>query len=133
MTETAPLGNPTVGLYLGSYGGPRGGLARRPFIYDPASFCCQRVHQGTAQGYLAHKKHPSPRTQNTPQSLRLNLETTYFTKLCSGSEAGSYSRLIDFVYHTTLGLKVITRKEEKKRRTEFSMESPVMNRESVLY
>jgi len=27
--------------------------------------------------------------------------------MCSGSEAGSYLRLIDFVYHSTLGLGVI--------------------------
>ena len=26
---------------------------------------------------------------------------------CSGSEAGSYLRLVDFVYHSTLGLRVI--------------------------
>ena len=31
----------------------------------------------------------------------------YFTEMCSGSEAGSYLRLIDFVYHSTLGLRVI--------------------------
>ena len=30
-----------------------------------------------------------------------------FTEICSGSEAGSYLRLIDFVYHSTLGLRVI--------------------------
>jgi len=35
----------------------------------------------------------------------------YFTEMCSGSEAGSYLRLIAFVYHTTLGLRVI--KKEK--------------------
>ena len=35
----------------------------------------------------------------------------YFTEMCSGSEAGSYLRLIDFVYHSTLGLRVI--KERK--------------------
>ena len=29
----------------------------------------------------------------------------------SGSEAGSYLRLIDFVYHSTLGLRVMKRKE----------------------
>ena len=34
--------------------------------------------------------------------------------MCSGSEAGSYFRLIDFVYHSTLGWRVI----KKKRRTE---------------
>jgi len=32
--------------------------------------------------------------------------------MCSGSEAGSYLRLIDFVYHSTLGLRVITKKKE---------------------
>ena len=34
--------------------------------------------------------------------------------MCSGSEAGPYERLIDFVYHSTLGLRVITK---KRRRT----------------
>jgi len=32
-------------------------------------------------------------------------------EMCSGSEAGSHLRLIDFVYHSTLGVRVI-----KKRR-----------------
>ena len=32
------------------------------------------------------------------------------TEMCSGSEAGSYVRLIDFVYHSTLGLRVIRQK-----------------------
>ena len=31
----------------------------------------------------------------------------------SGSEAGSYLRFIDFVYHSTLGVKVITKKKKK--------------------
>jgi len=31
--------------------------------------------------------------------------------LVSGSEAGSYLRLIDFVYHSTLGLRVIKKKK----------------------
>ena len=31
----------------------------------------------------------------------------------SGSEAGSYLRLIDFVYHSTLGLRVIKKKNRK--------------------
>jgi len=38
-------------------------------------------------------------------------ENNYLTDMCSGSDAGSYLRLIDFVYHSTLGLRVI-----KKRR-----------------
>jgi len=37
-------------------------------------------------------------------------ENNYFTEICSGSEAGSYLRLIDFEYHSTLGLRVIMKK-----------------------
>ena len=37
----------------------------------------------------------------------------YFTETCSGSEAGSYLRLKGFVYHTTLGSRVM--KKNKKR------------------
>ena len=33
--------------------------------------------------------------------------------MCSGSEAGSYLRRIDFVYHSTLGLRVIKRRRRK--------------------
>ena len=33
--------------------------------------------------------------------------------MCSGSEAGSYLRLVDFVYHSTLGLRVIKKKKEE--------------------
>ena len=32
--------------------------------------------------------------------------------MCSGSVAGSYPRLIDFMYHSTLGLRVIKRKKK---------------------
>ena len=35
----------------------------------------------------------------------------YFTEMCSGSEAGSHLRLIDFVYHSTLGWRVIRKKK----------------------
>ena len=31
--------------------------------------------------------------------------------MCSGSKAGSYLRLIDFVYHSTLGLRTIQKKK----------------------
>jgi len=31
--------------------------------------------------------------------------------MCSGSEAGSYFRLIDFVHHSTLGLRVAKQKK----------------------
>ena len=36
--------------------------------------------------------------------------SNYFTERCSGSEAGSYSRLIEFVNHPTPGLGVIKKK-----------------------
>ena len=39
-------------------------------------------------------------------------ENNYFTKRCSGSEAGWLPRPIDFVYHSTLGLRVITKKKK---------------------
>jgi len=32
--------------------------------------------------------------------------------MCSGSKAGSYFRLIDFVSHSTLGLRVIKKKKK---------------------
>ena len=32
--------------------------------------------------------------------------------MCSGSEAGSYLRLTDVVYHSTLGLRVIKQKKK---------------------
>ena len=38
-------------------------------------------------------------------------EVIDFTEMCSGSEAGSCVRLIDFVYDSTLGLRVIKKKK----------------------
>ena len=43
-------------------------------------------------------------------------ENNYFTEMCSGSEEGSYLRLMDFVYHSTLGLRVIKKKKKIQRR-----------------
>ena len=40
------------------------------------------------------------------------IENNYFTEMCSGSEAGSHLRLIDVVYHSTLGLRVIKKKKK---------------------
>ena len=37
----------------------------------------------------------------------------HFAEICSGSEAGSFLRLMDFVYHSTLRLREI----KKKRRS----------------
>jgi len=41
---------------------------------------------------------------------KLEFENHYFTEMFSGSEAGLYVRLIDFVYHSTLGLRVIKKR-----------------------
>ena len=48
--------------------------------------------------------------------MKYRFENNYLTEMCSGSEAGSYLRLIDFVYHSSLGLKVITQKKKKKKK-----------------
>jgi len=40
------------------------------------------------------------------------LVNNFFTEMCSGSEAGSYLRLIDFVYHSTLGLGVMKKQQK---------------------
>ena len=36
----------------------------------------------------------------------------WVVEMCSGSEAGSYLRRIDFVYHSTLGVRVIKKNKE---------------------
>jgi len=51
-----------------------------------------------------------PAVHGTHQHLG---ENNYFTEMCSGSEEGSYLRLIDFVYHSTLGWRVIKKKKKK--------------------
>ena len=41
-------------------------------------------------------------------------ESNHFTDMCSGSEAGSYLRFKDFVYHLTLGSRVIKKKKKEE-------------------
>ena len=43
--------------------------------------------------------------------------------MCSSSEAGSYLRFIDFVYHSTLGLRVIMKEEGSESPEEYNMSS----------
>ena len=47
-------------------------------------------------------------------------------EMCSGSEEGSYARLIDCVYHSTLGLRVIKRQrlQTPQSRTAWKATSP---------
>ena len=47
------------------------------------------------------------RAQGPGFRVRFQFENDYFTEICSVSEAGSYLRLVDFVWHSTLGLRVI--------------------------
>ena len=44
-------------------------------------------------------------------------ENNCSTEMCSGSEAGSCSRLIDVVYHSTLGLRVIKKNKTRGRKS----------------
>ena len=55
--------------------------------------------------------------------------TPHSSEMCSGSEAGSYLRLIDFVYHSTLGLRVI---KKKKRHHIGESGRSILERESLL-
>jgi len=54
---------------------------------------------------------PSSSARHSPQPARKERATSEFWIVCgipcSGSEAGSYLRLMDLVYHSTLGLRVI--------------------------
>ena len=52
---------------------------------------------------------------------------------CSGSEAGSYLRLIYCVYHSTLGLRVIKKRERRGRIAASGSSPATCKRERVLY
>ena len=47
-----------------------------------------------------------------PARTRAGLRALRGAEMCSGSEAGSYVRLVDFVYHSKLGLSVIKKKKK---------------------
>jgi len=49
--------------------------------------------------------------------------------MCSGSEAGSYLRLIDFLYHSTLGLKVMKKKKKTDTQPSAMHAAPVSQSE----
>jgi len=46
--------------------------------------------------------------------------------MCSGSEEGSYLRLIDFVYHSTLGLRVIKKNRSPAHVSVYAPGEPFM-------
>jgi hypothetical protein len=43
----------------------------------------------------------------------------YLAEMSIGSEAGSYLRLLDFVYHSTLGVSVIKKKKKYRHEHDF--------------
>ena len=51
---------------------------------------------------------------------RSQFQNSFFAEMCSGSEAGSYLRLIDVVYHSTLGSRVIKKKKKGEARVRAS-------------
>ena len=58
---------------------------------------------------------PKLRTMSTQKHTSTNLSSSqfnnnYFAEMWSGSEEGSYLRPIDFVYHSTLGLRAMKKK-----------------------
>ena len=61
----------------------------------------------------SYERSERPPAHPPPEVLTIQFENNYFTETCSGSGAGSYLRLIDFVYHSTLGLRVIKKKKKK--------------------
>ena len=48
-----------------------------------------------------------------------------FTEMCSGSEAGSYLRLIDFVYDSSQGLRVIEKNKREVGCSQLRNEEPL--------
>ena len=52
-------------------------------------------------------------------------ENNYFTEMFSGSDAVSYLRLIAFVCHSTLGLRVIKKKKKKHPAVSVGFVSPI--------
>ena len=65
---------------------------------------------GSVRRFQVPARHPDCVQPPEPPEQRL-LCGWGFTEICSGSEAGSYLRLIDFVYHSTLGLTVMKKKK----------------------
>jgi len=51
--------------------------------------------------------------------------------LCSGSEAGSYLRLIDFVYHSTLGLRAIKKRKRLRTKMDAAPDSEAADKKSM--
>jgi len=66
--------------------------------------------------HVSHPRSEQEEGETTTDRCSSQFENNYFTEMCSGSEAGSYLRLIDWMYHSTLGLKVIKKKKKSQMR-----------------
>ena len=117
-TTLGPYGWPTVGSYRvftkslqtplcgrGSHGLIATALTYRPTSPRESVVCFNFINLACSPFGVCDQDR-GRRSTGTFQ-----FENNYFTEMCSGSEAGSYLTPIDFVYHSTLGLRVI-----KKRR-----------------
>jgi len=51
-------------------------------------------------------------TKSCAYRYSFSFKDNYFAEMCSGSEAGSYLGLVDSVYHSSLGFRVIKKKSE---------------------
>jgi len=80
-------------------------------MYHHTIMSCRRCPPSRAQLRFS----PASTATTTSRRYSSQFENNYLTEICSGSEAGSYLRLIDFVYHSTLGLRLI--KKKKRRRS----------------
>ena len=74
--------------------------------WAPRASCVSSKPRGSCARPIAAARSPAT------SQFEINL----FTEMCSGSEAGSYLRLIDFVYLSTLGLRVIKRRRRATRK-----------------
>ena len=90
-------------------------IIRGKNVFPPKYFQSQNRHTSDLE---AGRRLPhlvvAPLGQRAPpitMGLGSQFKNNYFTEMCSGSEAGSYLRLIDVVYHSTLGLRVIKKKK----------------------
>ena len=68
-------------------------------------------------------EYPKSGTRNVSRGGPEAFENNNFTELCSASEAGLYSRLIDFVFHSTLGLRGIKKRDEQGPRNTVNREA----------
>jgi len=62
------------------------------------------------------------------QGYSSQFENNNFAEMCNSSEAGSYLRLTDSVYHSTVGLRAVKKKKKmKKEKADTTMPTETWN------